>query len=57
MDLDDSFVNSLKIEDYDISCVCLNSQAQRIPRGTVMVHLSLFPMFPLWFLPLPAFAI
>jgi len=33
MDLDDSFVNSLKIEDYDISCVCLNSQAQRIPRA------------------------
>ena len=33
MDLDDSFVNSLKIEGYDISCVWHSSEAQRIPRG------------------------
>ena len=33
MDLDDSFVNSLKVEGYDTSCVWHSSQAQRIPRG------------------------
>ena len=55
MDLDDSFVNSLQIEGYDISCVWHNSQAQSIPRGTVGVYLSLFLMLPLWFLPLSTF--
>ena len=49
MDLDDWLVNSLKIEGYDISCVWLNSQAQGIPRGTVMVHLSLFPILTLYY--------
>ena len=57
MDLDDSFVNSLQIEGYDISCVWHNSQSERIPRGTVGVYLSLFLMFPLWFLPLSTLAI
>ncbi|KAJ7377036.1 GTPase activator [Desmophyllum pertusum] len=33
MDLDDSFVNSLKVEGYDTSCVWHSSQAQRIPRA------------------------
>ena len=55
MDLDDSFVNSLQIEGYDISCVWHNSQAQSIPRGTVGVYLSLFLMLPLWFLSLSTF--
>ena len=38
MDLDDSFVNSLQVEGYDISCMWHNSQAQSIPRGTVGVY-------------------
>jgi len=33
MDLDDSFVNSLRIEGYDISCVKCNAEAQEIPKG------------------------
>ena len=39
MDLDDSFVNSLKIEGYDISCVQCNAQNQSFPKGK---HLMLY---------------
>ena len=35
MDLDDSVINSLKDDSYDISCVCSSSMVQGFPKGNV----------------------
>ena len=38
MDLDDSFLTSLRPEGYDISCVQSGAHDQRIPKGRRFTH-------------------